>query len=147
MIEKTQESVVIEAPLSKCVDVVLDLSKYPQWLSDIKNVEILEKDDKGNATKAKFRAAAFGRSMNYTLNYDNSNLPNSLSWTQAEADLTTKLDGEYVFDKIDDKRTQVIYKLEVEMKIPLPGFIKRRTEARIIQSAIKELKRRVESLK
>ena len=44
-----------------------------------------------------------------------------------------------------DGGTEVTYHLEVEMKVPLPGFIKMRAQSRIMSIALRELKARVES--
>ena len=41
---------------------------------------------------------------------------------------------------------EVVYHLEVDLVVPLPGFVKRRAEAKIIRTALPELKARVESL-
>ena len=92
-----------------------------------------------------FRAAAFGRSTNYTLAYDFSEAPRVLSWVQTRGDITSKLDGRYVFAPNGDGGTEVTYHLEVEMKVPLPGFIKMRAQSRIMSIALRELKARVES--
>ena len=92
-----------------------------------------------------FRAAAFGRSTNYTLAYDFSQAPRVLSWVQTRGDITSKLDGRYEFAPNGDGGTEVTYHLEVEMKVPLPGFIKMRAQSRIMSIALRELKARVES--
>ncbi len=44
-----------------------------------------------------------------------------------------------------DGSTEVTYNLEVELRVPLPGFIKRRAQSRIMHTALEELKARVES--
>ena len=44
------------------------------------------------------RAAAFGRSTSITLAYDYSEAPRALSWKLTQGDITTKLDGSYVFE-------------------------------------------------
>ena len=41
--------------------------------------------------------------------------------------------------------TEVTYTLDVELRVPLPGFIKRRAQSRIMHTALEELKARVES--
>ena len=92
-----------------------------------------------------FRAAAFGRSTNYTLAYDYSEAPEVLAWVQTQGDITSKLDGRYVFAPNGSGGTEVTYHLEVEMKVPLPGFIKMRAQSRIMSIALRELKDRVES--
>jgi hypothetical protein len=62
-----------------------------------------------------------------------------------EGDITSKLDGRYVFEPTGDGCTQVTYHLEVELKVPLPGFIKMRAQSRIMSIALRDLKARVES--
>jgi hypothetical protein len=60
-------------------------------------------------------------------------------------DLTSRLDGEYRFEPSSDGGTEVTYTLEVGLRVPLPGFIKRRAQSRIMHTALEELKARVES--
>lgn len=43
-----------------------------------------------------------------------------------------------------DAATTVTYSLTVELTIPMPGMIKRAAERVILDTALKELKRRVE---
>ena len=71
--------------------------------------------------------------------------PGSLAWKQTAGDLTSKLDGRYSFEPAGDGGTEVTYTLEVELRVPLPGFIKRRAQSRIMHTALEELKARVES--
>jgi hypothetical protein len=39
----------------------------------------------------------------------------------------------------------VTYTLVVDLKVPIPGFVKRRAEGHILHAAIRDLKSRVES--
>ena len=41
-------------------------------------------------------------------------------------------------------RTDVTYELVVELVVPLPSFVKRRAESRIVHTALRELKSWVE---
>jgi hypothetical protein len=68
-----------------------------------------------------------------------------LAWKQTAGDLTSKLDGSYTFEALGQGSTQVTYTLEVELRVPLPGFIKRRAQSRIMHTALEELRARVES--
>jgi hypothetical protein len=79
------------------------------------------------------------------LRYDYSDEPNSISWSQVRGDVTTKLDGRYTFSP-DGDGTLVKYELEVEMKVPIPGFIKSRAASRIQSQALRELKTQAERL-
>jgi hypothetical protein len=39
----------------------------------------------------------------------------------------------------------VTYHLEVDLIVPIPGFVKRRAEGKIMGTALRELKKRVET--
>ena len=145
MAEQATERMVVSASPARCFEVSSDIESYPQWAADIKDVTIESRDDQGRPELVTFRAAAFGRSTSYTLAYDYGEAPEVLSWVQTRGDITAKLDGRYIFAPRGDGGTEVTYHLEVEMKVPLPGFIKMRAQSRIMSIAMRELKARVES--
>ncbi len=145
MAEHATERTVVSATAARCFEVSSDIAAYPQWAADIKDVTIGARDDEGRPTSVTFRAAAFGRSTSYTLAYDYSRAPGVLSWVQTDGDITARLDGSYVFAPDGSGGTEVTYHLDVEMKVPLPGFIKMRAQSRIMATALRELKARAES--
>jgi ribosome-associated toxin RatA of RatAB toxin-antitoxin module len=143
--EQATEHATVAAPPERCYAVVTDIEHYPEWAADIKQVTIDRRDDHGRPLLCTFRAAAFGRSTSYTLEYDYSDAPHVLAWRQTKGDITTKLDGRYVFDPAIGGGTDVTYHLEVELRVPIPGFIKLRAASRIMSTALRELKSRAES--
>jgi ribosome-associated toxin RatA of RatAB toxin-antitoxin module len=143
--EQATERMVVSADAARCFAVSADIASYPDWAADIKEVTVVERDGEGRPAIVTFRAAAFGRSTSYTLAYDYSEAPGVLAWVQTVGDITSKLDGRYVFASTPDGGTEVTYHLEVEMKVPLPGFIKMRAQSRIMSIALRDLKARVES--
>ena len=52
--------------------------------------------------------------------------------------------GSYALSESSDGATEVTYHLALDVKIPLLGMIKRKAEKVIIDTALKELKKRVE---
>jgi len=144
--EQVEEQMVIRGSRSQCLDVLIAFEEYPEWAADIKAVTVDTRDEEGRAERVTFRAAAFGRSTSYTLRYDYSEWPDQLSWVQTEGDLTKRLDGSYQLFSAGEDGTEIIYRLTVELKVPLPGFVKRRAEGRIMGTALRELKARVEQI-
>jgi ribosome-associated toxin RatA of RatAB toxin-antitoxin module len=142
--EQVAERMIIRSSPEQCFAILIDFERYPEWAADIKAVSVGERDAEGRPARVTFRAAAFGRSTSYTLAYDYSRAPKQLSWVQVDGDITRRLDGEYTLDPAGDD-TEVVYHLTVELKVPLPGFVKRRAEGRIMGTALKELKVRAES--
>jgi ribosome-associated toxin RatA of RatAB toxin-antitoxin module len=144
--EHATEHLNVAASPQHCVDVALDFERYPDWAPDIKESTVLARDERGRATKVAFRAAAMGRSATYILAYDYTDDARRISWSLLEGDIMRALDGTYIFETATDGTTDVTYHLSVELVVPIPGFVKRRAEGKIMGTALRELKHRVESL-
>ena len=139
MAETATESITIAAPLEQVWAIATDLENYPSWTHDVKDVLITSRDDDGRPSRVEFRTSALGRSTHYTLDYDSSNAPNILAWTMVKGDIQRSIDGAFRFEPAPDGSTHVHYDLAIELVVPLPGFVKRRAERRIL-NAIRELK-------
>jgi hypothetical protein len=133
---------VVDASPARTWDVLTNFADYPVWAHDLKSVSVLERDSEGRGVLVAFRAAAMGRSTSYTLRYDYGQAPKVLAWVLEESDVTRKLDGSYELVPVDGEpdQTSVVYKLIVDLVVPLPGFVKRRAEGRIIHTALRELR-------
>ncbi len=143
--ENTAERMVIAGSPERCFAVVTEVERYPEWVADLKQVHVLSRDELGRASVVSFRAGAFGRSTSYVLAYDYSKAPGEISWVQKEGDLTDRLDGCYRFVGSPEGTTEVVYELAVDLRVPIPNFVKRRAEGHILHAAIRDLKARVES--
>lgn len=146
MAEQATQRTTIGAPVARCWDVVLDMDAYPQWAKDVKHAEVITRDESGRPLEVAFEASAFGRTTFYTLHYDYSHAPDRLTWKLVRGDIMTSMEGSYTFGASADgpESTDVTYDLAIELAMPLPGFVKRRAEVRILNS-LKELRARVES--
>lgn len=143
MTDVARQEATIAASAAELWEVLVDFERYPLWARDLKHVEVLERDDEGRGTDVLFRAAAMGRSTTYVLRYDYGDVPHRLRWRFERGDIMRKLDGEYRFEPTGDG-TRVVYELEVELIVPLPGFVKRRAEHKIMHTALDELRAHVE---
>jgi ribosome-associated toxin RatA of RatAB toxin-antitoxin module len=146
MADQASQRLAVAASPQQLFDVVTDFDQYPEWIRDLKAVEVVSRDDEGRPLEVRYRAAAMGRSTSYTLRYDYSDAPRILRWRLVEGDIMRRLDGEYEFVPVaeDSGRTEVVYHLTVELVVPLPGFVKRRAESKIMHNALRELKAHVE---
>ena len=148
MVQRATQSIVVAAAPSAVYAVVADFDRYREWVADLKAIDVLARDHDGRALEVAFRAAAFGRSTKYSLRYDYSHAPASLSWHQTSGDVTEMLNGSYRFEPVGarSEATTVTYDLEVALAVPVPQFIQARAAARIQRHALVELKRRSEAL-
>ena len=146
MTESAHERIRVDAPAERCWDVAVDFESYPEWVRDVREARILERDAEGRGTRVEFRAAALGKSIRYVLEYDYADAPAAFSWKFVEGDMLRRLDGTYRFEADGPGSTRVHYDLAVELAVPLPGLVKRRAAGLIMGSALKELKRQVEAV-
>ena len=146
MTESANERIRVDAPADRCWDVAVDFESYPEWVRDVREVRIVERDDQGRGKLVEYRAAALGKSIRYVLDYDYSEAPTAFSWKFVEGDMVRRLDGSYRFEADGDASTRVHYELAVELAVPLPGLVKRRAAGLIMGSALKELKKQVEAV-
>jgi ribosome-associated toxin RatA of RatAB toxin-antitoxin module len=149
MTESTSSSISIAAEPGAVLDVIADFEAYPDWAEQVKSVSILSEDGDGWADQVEYVLDAGAVKDTYVLEYnwdkiseDGSGL---VSWNLVRAGVLKALDGSYTLTSTD-AGTQVDYALAVDVKIPMIGMLKRKAEKLIIDTALKELKKRVESL-
>ncbi|HEX5366068.1 MAG TPA: SRPBCC family protein [Acidimicrobiales bacterium] len=146
MVDEATQQVVVGASPRRTWQVLTDFDAYPTWATDLKAAHVVARDAEGRPVEVDFRAAAMGRSTSYRLRYDYEGAPRVLAWKLVQGDITRRLDGSYTLEPVEGSpdRTLVTYHLEVDLVMPLPGFVKRRAESRIVSTALRALRARVE---
>ncbi|MBF6414672.1 SRPBCC family protein [Nocardia cyriacigeorgica] len=144
MADRTQRSIVIAAPSQQVMSVIADLASYPEWVSAAKSVEVLESGPDGRARTARFVLDAGVVKDTYVLSYTWRGDGKAVTWTLLSGDLQKAQDGSYELVDLPDGGTEVIYQLTVDLNIPMIGMFKRKAEKVITDTALKELKKRVE---
>lgn len=146
MAEQATQTVEIAASPERILAVLLDFEAYPSWARDLKGVTVAARDAQGRGHEVRFRAAAMGRSTSYTLRYRYDSDPHRMCWELIRGDIMRDIRGSYLLAAVPGgERTDVTYDLTVDLVVPLPAFVRRRAEARIINTALRELKARLES--
>ena len=143
MADQASSTITINAPSDKVLGVIADIPSYPEWTGQIKSAEVLEEGPDGKPKQAKFVMDAGVLSDEYTLEYVWQD--SSVSWKLVGKSKVQKSQvGSYTLvDKGDT--TEVTYKLAVDIAMPMIGMFKRKAEKMIMDTALKELKKRVES--
>lgn len=142
--DRAFERTVIRDTPQRIFEVITNYAAYPQWANNVKEVSVERVDEDGRAGLVSYRAAAMGRSAAYVLEYFYGTNPLRVSWRLAEGDLVRRLDGRYVLTSLEDDaagpRTEVTYELDVEISMPMSGFLRRRAESRILRNALEDLR-------
>jgi ribosome-associated toxin RatA of RatAB toxin-antitoxin module len=144
MSDSSASTVQIDAPLADVAAKLFAIDAYPQWLTSIKKVEVVESDDQGRALKANVSIDAGVMKDRATLIYDWSSAPSEVTFSLDEADLMTTMDGKYTLKALDEDTTSVTYELGVELSLPVPRMMIAKTEKTTIDAALAELKAQFE---
>jgi ribosome-associated toxin RatA of RatAB toxin-antitoxin module len=145
MAEQTEGSIDIEASPAHVMAVIADLEAYPQWTDGLTSVEVLSVyEDDGRPAEARFSLEAGPIQDVYDLEYDWDG-DQAVSWHLLTGQMLTAMDGTYELTPTGAEGTRVTYRLTVDVKMPMIGMLKRKAEKRIVDTALKGLKKRVES--
>lgn len=147
MAQSTQSSINIAAPPETVLDIIADFPAYPEWAGQVKSIEVVAEDADGWAEQVKFELDAGVVKDTYTLGYEwdvDEDATGRVSWSLVEANLLKALDGAYTL-AADGEGTEVGYELSVDVSIPMIGALRRKAEKMIIDTALKELKKRAEA--
>jgi ribosome-associated toxin RatA of RatAB toxin-antitoxin module len=143
MAERTSSTINVEASPAQVMAVIADLSSYPEWTGSVRSVDVLSVDDGGRPARATFVLDAGAIKDTYTLEYTWHD-DRVVTWTLLDAQMLTAMDGAYRLAAAADGTTDVEYELTLELKIPMIGLLRRKAEKVVTDTALKELKKRVE---
>ncbi|HET8767964.1 MAG TPA: SRPBCC family protein, partial [Pedococcus sp.] len=147
MAEHTSSSITIEAAPADVMGVIADFESYPEWATEVKDVRVLTEEGDGWADQVRFTLDAGAIKDTYVLDYEwdvTRNGTGVVSWGLVEASVLKTMNGSYTLAAKGAAGTTVTYRLAVDVKIPMLGMLKRKAEKVIIDTALKELKKRVE---
>ncbi len=150
MAEQTSSSIVVDAPAADVMAVIADFPAYPAWAKGVIVADVKASyDDADPAARGRAEQVYFVLDVppikdEYTLSYvwDGDR---QVTWTLVQGKMLRSLDGAYVLDESAPGRTEVTYRLALDVSIPLIGMLKRKGEKILIDAALKGLKKRVES--
>lgn len=143
MAAQTTANITVAAPAADIMAVIADLEAYPEWTASVRQVEILTVyEDDGRPGEARFVLDAGPVKDTYTLSYEWDD-DREVRWSLVEGKLIKAMEGSYSLEPTAGG-TEVTYQLTVDVAIPMLGLMKRKAEKVIIDTALKELKKRVE---
>ena len=147
MAETSTQSIKVLAPPDKVAAVISDFPRYPEWAEAMKQVEVVEEYEDGFAAQVRFVMDAGVLADDYTLEYAYADDLSHIEWHLVAPSKTQRVqNGSYDLVDDGDGTTTVTYTLEVELSIAMIGMFRRKAEKMIMDTALKQLKRRVEAL-
>lgn len=144
MTDQVSASIGINATPTQIIDVIADFERYPDWTGYIKSADVVTRDADGRPQDVRFVLDAGVVKADYTLRYEWHEGADhaGVKWTLQSGSLKRN-DGSYDI-RVTDNASEVIYSLAVDMGVPMLGMFRRKVEKVIMDTALTELKRRVE---
>jgi ribosome-associated toxin RatA of RatAB toxin-antitoxin module len=142
MADQSTQSIVVDAPAADVMAVIADFPSYPEWVASAKKVDVVETGPDGRAKRVHFVLDAGAVKDDYVLDYtwDGNR---KVSWNLVKGQMQKRQEGSYTLTETDGA-TEVTYAITIDLSIPMLGMIKRKAEKVILDTALKELKKRVE---
>jgi carbon monoxide dehydrogenase subunit G len=144
MADQSTQSIDIDADPAAVMAVIADFANYPVWAGSVKRAEVVEAGDGGRARRVAFTLEAGPVRDQYELEYTWSG-DRLVEWTLVSGQMMRAQHGRY--DLVPTATgTHVTYFLSVDLVIPMLGLLKRKAERVVMDTALKELKKRVEAI-
>jgi ribosome-associated toxin RatA of RatAB toxin-antitoxin module len=144
MADHARSTITINAKPASVMAAIADIAAYPTWVGQVERVEILQVGPDGRPKRARFRVNAVVTKDEFVNDYTWTG-DERVNWTLVEGQAMSAQDGSYTLRDLGDGRTEVTYDLTVELKIKIPGLLRRKVQNGIIDAALKDLKKHVES--
>jgi ribosome-associated toxin RatA of RatAB toxin-antitoxin module len=143
MADKSTQSIIMGADPARIMSVIADFPAYPEWAASVTSARILEEGADGRAARVAFTIDAGVLKDSYELAYVWTG-DKRVEWNLISGQIQKMQHGSYALSPLADG-TEVTYSLTVDLAIPMLGMLKRKAERVVMDTALKELKKRVES--
>ncbi|WP_229400275.1 SRPBCC family protein [Micromonospora okii] len=145
MADSSTQSIIIGASPERVAAIICDFARYPEWAEAIRRVEVVEEYEDGYASQVRFTMDAGVLVDEYVLAYEYAEDLTRVEWhLVGPSKMQRSQRGSYDLVGNPDGTTTVTYTLEVELSVGMLGMFRRKAEKMIMDTALRELKRRVE---
>ena len=106
MADRTESSIVIDAPPGEVLDVIADFEAYPEWAGEVKAVRVLAEEGDGWADQVEFTLDAGAIKDTYVLDYEWDVVEDGtgvVSWALVSAQVLKAMDGSYTLAAQGDR--------------------------------------------
>jgi hypothetical protein len=145
MADSSTQSLTMSAAPAAIMGAIADFEAYPEWTGAVKQVTITDPGVDGRARRVKFGLDAGLLKDTYELEYDWAPDGLTVTWDLVSGQMQKSQHGSYTLrPQTPTGPTVVTYALTVQLSVPLIGVLRRKAEQTIMDTALKELRKRVE---
>ncbi len=134
-----QEHILIDAPIERVFSVITDYPRYPEFLPEMKEVQVLSRHD--GVVVVRFELELLMR-VSYTLRLI-EDAPSSVRWSLEEAKMLAENDGGWRLE-VEDGKTRATYSLEIKLRGLIPKSVSTRLLGTTLPQTLQRFKARAE---
>jgi coenzyme Q-binding protein COQ10 len=133
-------SIVINAPVEKVFDVIVQYDKYPQFLPEVK--EVRTSDRKGNELHVHYKVDVM-KTIKYSIRVKEER-PTRMSWSFIEGEFMKDNKGSWVLEPAGEGKTKATYTVEMALGALVPKTIVNALVETSLPKMLDAFKRRAE---
>jgi ribosome-associated toxin RatA of RatAB toxin-antitoxin module len=130
---------VLPVSKDKLWDTITRYEDYPKFVDGCTSVKV-ERKSAGHA-RVTFHVSMM-KDVVYTLDHKEDKDKGTVEWSLVESDAFKKNSGSWTLRDAGAGQTDVLYKLELDFKIPVPGFILNGLVKKSLPTMIKSFEKR-----
>jgi ribosome-associated toxin RatA of RatAB toxin-antitoxin module len=136
------ERITVSAPPQRCFDALTDYERLPEWQGAVKDVSVLERDERGRGALVEYAVDAKVKTVRYRLRqrYDE---PKVLGSDYVSGDFRD-FSGEWRFGDNGDGTTTVELELDIDPGRFVPKPVRSVIREYVMTRALRDLKAHVE---
>lgn len=133
---------VLSVAKDKMWDAIVRYEEYPKFVDGCTSIQV-ERKGPGHA-RVTYHVSLM-KDVTYTLDHKEDKDKGIVEWTLVESDFFKKNVGRWELKDAGAGKTDVLYSLEVEFKIPVPGFILSGLIKKSLPAMVKSMEKQAKS--
>jgi coenzyme Q-binding protein COQ10 len=138
---KASTTAIFEAPIEKAFKIISDYSNYPQFMSDVKRVSIIESSAEKKLVEFELQIIKTFRYQLWMTEVANS----EVTWRFHSGEIFKANSGSWNLKDLEGGRTQAEYTIDAKFGIFVPGMIEKKLIEVNLPVMMKAFKTKIEA--
>lgn len=118
---QTEYRQVLSVEKEKLLAVITRYENYPRFVDGCTAVDVEKRGD--GSVRVKYQVNVMSQDVNYTLDHYENQSTGRVEWSLVDSNFFKKNQGHWEIKEAGQGKVDVVYALDVEFKVPVPGFI------------------------
>ena len=141
---QASRSVTINVPPEKLFEVIVDYEKYPEFLPEVKKVQV--NAGQGSIKEVTYTVDIKAKVITYTLKHT-AEKPAKVAWTMIKGEMMKGNDGAWTLKAgAQPGTTEATYTIDLKLSSLVPGFIEKALAEQSLPGLMANFKARAEKL-